>query len=286
MNRLAWLFGVALVAIPVGIAIGSSRKSKREGSINGAVDPYDKTGDPDEDSIQAFYNAKPPADDGDCLVLGNEHPFHKFGRYRVCLTPNQKKTLFKNRKGKKLGCGVFACAYDASGKVVKFTRDSEDVAALLEAQDTGVVPKVYATYTIKDGGHSIKTDEETPVYALVVEKLKTFGPAEREAIDSEMDQVTNVMQQVDQGEAGSIAEACRDSADGCSPITRQVAEAAYELRRNGIEWSDRHAGNIGLDSHGNLKILDLGVTGTQLKEQPKILEGARRKLAKRLLGSV
>jgi hypothetical protein len=291
-SRWAWLFGVALVALPVAIAIGAPKRGEREededegeGGMDGTINPFANTGEEDENEDP--YRTKLPEDTGDCLVLGKEHAFHKFGSYRVCLTDNQKATLFKKRKGKKLGCGVFACAYATSSptKVVKFTRDSEDVAALLEAQDTDVVPKVYASYKIKDGGHSIRTDEETPVYALVVEKLKTFTPAEREALDAELHQVSDLMREVDTGEANSIAEAC-ESREQCSPITRQTAEAAYALRHAGIEWSDIHSGNIGMDKHGNIKILDLGITGTQLKEEPKILAGALTRLARHRLAGI
>jgi hypothetical protein len=278
-SRWAFIFSSALVLIPIGIALGS--RKKRPNSV-GAVDPFEDTEEPEDE-----YRAKPPQDEGDCLVLGNEHLAHKFGRYRVCLTPNQKKTLFKGHKGKKLGCGVFACAYDTSSstKAVKFTRDPEDVAALLEAQDTDVVPRVYDVYKIKNGGKSLKTGAETPVYALVVEKLKTFTPAEREAIDQELSSVPDVMREVETGQAGSIREACQ-AAEDCGPITQQVAEAAYTLRQAGIEWSDIHSGNIGMDKHGTVKILDLGITGTQLKEQPKILEGAKRRLHQRRLPGV
>lgn len=284
--RWLWALGTALIAIPVAIAVESSRRKRGLG----AVDPMAKTGayehkpvevDENPDDPDNPYMQKPPKDVGDCLVLGKDHPLHKFGEYRVCLTPNQKKTLFKNKKGRKLGCGVFACAYGTRDpdKIVKFTRDSEDVAALLEAQELGVVPKVFATYKLKDGGHSIKTDDETPVYALVVERLKTFSPVEREILDNELHQVRDLI------EAPDIRDACstiRDDGGDCSAITQQTAEAARKLREAGIDWSDIHSGNIGLDKQGNVKILDLGITGTQLKEQPKILEGPKRKLSGQL----
>jgi hypothetical protein len=302
--RWVWCFGSALLLVPIGVAVASSRKQR--GGMGDASakthrgmpghkpppNPFANTAEPDEDEDENPYEAKLPQDVGDCLVLGKDRPNFKFGSYRVCLTPNQKQTLFKKRKGKKLGCGVFACAYSTSAptKVVKFTRDSEDVAALLEAQKTGVVPKVFATYTLKDGGHSVKTDDHTPVYALVVEKLKTFTPAEREAIDDEIGVVRAMVKAVDSGKVGSIAEACQKVRDedgyDCGPITQETAEATLKLKQAGIDWNDVHSGNIGLDRNGNIKILDLGITGTQLKEQPKILEGAKRRLLKHSLDDV
>lgn len=214
-------------------------------------------------------------DDGDCLILGKQHMGkYRFGKYKVCLTDNQKKVLFGKigKIGKKLGCGTFACAY-AKGrdKVVKFTRDSEDVAALAQAQKTGVVPKLYATYKIKDGGHAIGTYEETPVYAVVVERLRTLDPGDKAMFDEDSYKVDAVMR----GE--NEDEVCDDGS--CSDLVREAIEASRKLKAAGIEWIDTHGGNVGYDKKsGKLKVLDLGVTGTQLKEDPKILEGAMHRL--------
>jgi|SRR5215469_12769380 len=283
MNKWAWLFGALLIAVPVGVAL-SSRKKKRPTykvspvEYEGEEEGEEGTAESEEDQERVA----PEEDLGDCLVLGGEHSYYKFGKYRVCLTPNQKRTLFDNHLGRKLGCGTFACAYEgaAPDKVVKFTRDAEDVAALLEAQPTGLVPKVFETYQLKSPGHAIGSDKETPVYAMVVEKLQTFTPSERMALEPELDHVYTAVKHHE-----DPTMICEDRAT-CSPITRQVAEAAQELQEAGIRWLDIHSGNIGMDKNGNVKVLDLGVTGTQLKEQPQILEGAKRKLAKRRLAGV
>lgn len=275
----AWAFGSALVLIPAAILIGESRKRRGLGRTTLDEDPTDE--DDDEETRKQQYFAKPTRDEGDCLILGKYHPSYKFGEYRVCLSPNQKKVLFKDKKGKKLGCGVFACAYGTSSrtKVVKFTRDSEDVAALLEAQKLDVVPKVYETYKLRDGGHAINTDEETPVYALVVERLKQIPPAERIELDEQLPMIPDVV-----GGYESIDNYCAFN----SKIACETAKAAIKLKEAGIAWEDVHSGNIGLDKNGNVKVLDLGVTGTQLKEQPKILAGltGARRLQKRALRSV
>jgi hypothetical protein len=290
-----WAFGTALIAIPAAIAIEMSRREKRGlgDSTKRTVSPFMRTEMPDdtEEDIDEYGYTKTPEDEDDCLILGKKHSDYRFGKYRVCLTENQKKTLFKHGKGKKLGCGVFACAYGTTPtQVVKFTRDPEDVAALLEAQPLKVVPKVHAVYKLKEPGESIDNGEETPVYALVVERLKPFQGEERLTIDQEIYKVPDMVRIVEAGEYDSIDEVCRairEEGDGhCSPVTQQTAEAAMKLKDAGIDWTDVHAGNIGLDQKGNVKILDLGVTGTQLREQPKILEGARRRLAKRRLAGV
>jgi hypothetical protein len=292
--RWVWAFGAALLAVPAAIAFEMHRRSKRGlgGSTKRSTNAFMRTEIPNGGDEDEYGYPKPPEDEGDCLILGKKHARYRFGKYRVCLTENQKKTLFKKHgKGKKLGCGVFACAYGTSPtRVVKFTRDPEDVAALLEAQPLKVVPKVHAVYTLKEPGESLDTGEEAPVYALVVERLKPFQGDERAVIDSEIYKVPDMISIVEKGEYASIDAVCRairEEGDGeCSSITQQTAEAAMKLKQAGIEWTDVHAGNIGLDKKGNVKILDLGVTGTQLREQPKILEGAKRRLAKHRLAGV
>ncbi len=268
--------------IPAAILLRESRR-KRRGLGRTTLDEDVYEDEDEEERRKKAYFAKPTRDEGDCLILGRYHPSYKFGEYRVCLSPNQKKVLFKGKKGKKLGCGVFACAYGTTSrtKVVKLTRDSEDVAALLEAQklEPDVVPKVYETYKLRDGGHAINTDEETPVYALVVERLKQIPPAERVQLDDELPMIPDVV-----GGYESIDNYCAFN----SKIACDTAKAAIKLKDAGIKWEDVHSGNIGIDKKGNIKVLDLGVTGTQLKEQPKILAGlaGARQLQRRALRSV
>lgn len=276
-SRWAFVLGSVLIAIPVAIAVGTRRKRSL------GDDSFEDDDDEDDDDDEP-YGGKLRKDDGDCLLLGKDHPLYKFGAYRVCLTASQKKTLFQNKSRKKLGCGVFACAYETSdpGKVVKFTRDAEDVAALLEAQKLGVVPKVYKTYELFNQGESVETGETKPVYALVVEKLKPFSPAEREVLDEQMFSVNDILSELKRDPEMSVAEACVGmTGNECDTITRQTIEAAQKLRANGIRWDDIHSGNIGLDKKGDVKVLDLGITGTQLKKAPQILAGALKRLAKK-----
>jgi hypothetical protein len=289
--RWVWAFGAALLAVPAAIAFEMHRRDKRglSDTSRRSTNAFQRTALPDEAAAEEdeYGYPVPAQDEGDCLILGKKHERFRFGKYRVCLTENQKKTLFKKHgKGEKLGCGVFACAYGTTPtRAVKFTRDPEDVAALLEAQPLKVTPKIHAVYTLKEPGESLDTGEETPVYALVVERLKPFQGDERATIDDEIYQVRDMISEVRRHEYPNLKKACEARGDACGPITLQTAKAAMKLKKAGIEWTDVHAGNIGLDKRGNVKILDLGVTGTQLREQPKILEGARKRLrAQRLAG--
>lgn len=272
MAKWPWLVVGAFIATPIAVAL-SARKRKSLGAI---IPTAERPTAQALTIVDEFY-PEPRPDEDDCLILGRMHPSYHFGEYRVCLTDNQKQTLFKGKVGKKLGCGVFACAY-ASGphKVVKFTRDSEDVAALLEAQKTGVVPKVYDVFKLKDGGHSINTDDETPVYAMTIERLRTLPRDERIRMDQEeISQAFAVIDNVKSGQSPSVDAACAEQE--CGPIARETAQAALALHDAGIDWTDIHAGNIGFDRKGRVKVLDLGLTSTQLKAEPKILAGARRR---------
>lgn len=211
-----------------------------------------------------------------CLALGRLSKNYPFGQYEVCLTPTQRAKLAPK---KKLGCGVFACAYDrADGKVVKFTRDSEDVAALIAAQKSGVVPKLYSVHKLGKGsaGRRYKDGEPVPVYAMVVEKLRTI-PKEQDDAQKLSDRIyAAVNRAVVDGEGGPSDCNKRDGGD---TVCKTVEAAERLKRKTGITWDDAHAGNIGFDKKGRLKILDLGLTRTQLKEQPAVLEGSDRKLA-------
>jgi len=51
-----------------------------------------------------------------------------------------------------------------------------------------------------------------------------------------------------------------------------------------------HAGNIGYDAKDKLKVLDLGLTKSELEQEPEVLQGrlgaARRQLERRGINSV
>lgn len=290
---------IAFACLRGGGALGRTARTWRHAN---RVDPFEDTGRApsiDEDDPHA-----PPRDepgyDGGCLRLGKKH--FRFGDpYRVCLTANQEKKLFRGqrRKMRKLGCGVFACAYEspAKSRVVKFTRDEQDVAALLQAQKSGVVPKVFAVYKLAQGGRTIpKRDpftmrlddpEDVSVYALVVEKLRTVPPSEREMVDDELLRVREGLVEGKQsGNDFCDAQVDEDGNTGCSDVQLHTVNAYEKLKQLGIDWTDMHAGNIGYDRNGRLKVLDLSLTKTELEKEPEVLEGRLAAARKRLAGLV
>ena len=272
---MRWIVGLSALVAGIGTAL-ALRKSKRLG------DPFDD----DEDDPYAPPPDE-PEDEGGCLLVGRWHHKYSSGPYRVCLTHNQEQKLFggKRRSQKKLGCGVFACAYTIPGstRVVKFTRDSEDVAALLKAQKTGVVPKIFDVYKLKQSSRTIpKMDpmtfrtpeaQEIPVFALVMERLRTLSTDERMSADEHLPDIRDVAEGKMPGGAYCDSRVDDDGNVGCDDLEMKVISAVEKLRAAGIQWNDIHGGNIGFDSRGKLKVLDLGLTKTELKRRLKILAG-------------
>lgn len=306
VDRVRKFLGFVAAALPtiagIGAAIAYSRTRQKplgDGSTHRHGPPRNNRRDPfafeptDENEDDPWRPTRDEPDyDGGCLILGRKH--HKFGDpYRVCLTGTQEQKLFRGKasRQKKLGCGVFACAYTSPAKtrVVKFTRDAQDVAALLEAQKTGVVAKVYAVYKLARPGRTIPTRDpftmrvsdarDVPVYALVVERLRTVPSDEREAVDDELLAIRD--QVVDQGMSPNDfcdAQRDEDGNTGCGDVQVAALRIYEKLKAAGISWNDMHAGNIGYDKNGRMKVLDLGLTDTELKHEPEILEGAQRRL--------
>lgn len=289
----------------VGAVLAYSKTRPRSRRL-GEVDPFEDTAEPEIDpadfeiapgSYSDDENPSRPVRDepgweGGCLILGRKH-FRYGDPYRVCLTANQEQKLFKNKRTKlrKLGCGVFACAYESPtpSRVVKLTRDSEDVAALLKAQKTGVVPKIHAVYKLKQGGRTTPVEDsftlrrEAPrhvdVYAMVVDRLQIAPTDERYAMDIEMSNLRTAMDRTEKaGELITVKNVCPkveddDGEPGCTTLQTNVIDAYERLAKIGIDWRDMHSGNIGYDKRGKLKVLDLGVTKTELEKEPEILEG-------------
>ena len=313
---------VTPLLVGVGAALAYSKARGRSRKL-GAVDPHAATGELEID--EAEYEIAPgsyddednpsapsrdePGYEGGCLKLGKWHT--NYGDpYRVCLTANQEQKLFKGKRTKlrKLGCGVFACAYESpvESRVVKITRDSEDVAALLKAQKLGVAAKVFAVYKLKQGGrttpvrHPITMRMNEPrhvdAYALIVERLRMLTGFEREEVQTELFQLKDAMgdgvthtplnkvcERVAEMNAQNYGE---EDASGCTETQEQVLGIIRKLRTIGIDWDDFHAGNMGYDKKGKLKALDLGVTRTPLETDPEVLEGRQRRAGMLLRGLV
>jgi hypothetical protein len=252
-------------------------------------DPDDVECDPDDPDCVPPPTPDEPGRGCGCLRIGKAHPRYAKTPTRICLTPKQEQVLFKNTRPQqeKLGCGVFACAYTTPGssRVVKFTRDAEDVAALIKAQGTGLVPKVFAAYKLAQPGivttvrgwpyHEQTQREHVPVYAVVLERLRTIPHEQKEDLNERILGIRDVVEGKITGAEFCDTQQGEDGNVGCDDQQLAVLTAAEKLKKAGIEWSDIHAGNIGYDKRGKLKVLDLGLTKTELKRRLRTLRDAK-----------
>jgi hypothetical protein len=240
------------------------------------------------------------------VKLGKPHPRYPGGKYSVCITANQHRTLFGDTPAvepKPLGCGVFACAYPTAdpGKVVKITRDETDVAALQSTQGVPGVPQLFAAYKLNSYARWLGRSPTPPSrydanaylrppsrnerprkpepFGLVMERLATLDAAGRRRwtrrlecmqrhFSANMDKRTTVL-------ACCPLKPKRDRF-ACMRAGVQLHETYERIREYGIDVIDIHSGNVGRTARGRWAILDLGLSkGTGYPDVPD-LAGARR----------
>lgn len=218
------------------------------------------------------------------------------GAYEVCITPTQWARLFPEGRGKELGCGAFACAWEQSPNadtVVKITRDRDDVVGLLSAQGSPRVAEVEAVYRLERSGTSLEPDnrgKSVPVYALVMERLRPVPrgmgvllkrfPLEKMADDYTQRAGPRANFRVSTNTRIAAEAACHDvrSKRRCRDFVNDLVDTYEELARKGVVWLDMHSDNFGIDRDGRWKILDLGNSLEPVRGRPKVvaLRGRRR----------
>jgi hypothetical protein len=214
--------------------------------------------------------------------------------YKTCITPTQARKLFgTTTRPRPLGCGVFACVFEHTdpSKIVKITRDPSDVAGLLQGQGLAQVPKVYASHklvgrpwwtTPRVKTESWQTWPDRPeAFALVIEKLHVFSGAEKPKWAKRIFRLRRLPKQdVEQHRSATAKSVCpkKPSAEAkdCYTHMMQLIAIRAALAKRGIDWTDVHAGNIGVDKNGRWKVLDLGASTTPLTVEPPELAGRRR----------
>jgi len=220
-------------------------------------------------------------DSHNCLQVGKGSPRLDVPKVTMCLTESQAEFL---KPEKKIGCGVFACAYErADGKVVKITQDPTDVQTMIEGQDHPRIVKLYEARKLS-GSEEYGGD---PIYALVVEKLNPPSPSLKRMISGmpmsmlgrEFNRFAGEVSTAPKGktkvanptyeipenmEEEFILETC-DKFDRKKPTYRKCRNLAEDVLRvhthlgkKGIRLTDLHSGNFGVDAEGNWKILDVG----------------------------
>lgn len=204
------------------------------------------------------------------MLIGREHRAYPDGPYRICLTANQRKVLFKNKPPKLIKCGTFGCAFeapDAPGKVIKLTRDETDVGAMIEARGTDLVPDLYDVRELKQKGRSVKTGQGRAIYALELERLEPVPPWAHAPLNDRREKMRDAISEVI-----DPSDACRIDDDAVRQICLDVVEAGWKLNQMGIEWFDTHSGNYGYDRFGRLKILDVGLSSMEPPPGLPVLE--------------
>lgn len=231
------------------------------------------------------------------------------------------KLFGTKEKPKAEACGVFACVYPHKDprKVVKITRDPSDVAGLLRTQGLAQVPQVSAHYKLASNArwtHFRQPTEryqrwtDTPeAYALVIERLQTLSSAERRKWNRRIRRMGDFIRQADRERnmaargsstapsphARTVAFKPPTSADmaksvcpkrssetaSCQRRVRELDKMVDDLKAAGVDWTDIHAGNIGVDSKGRWKVLDMGASTTELEEDMPELAGLRRRRRRR-----
>lgn len=202
------------------------------------------------------------------------------GERSICLTNSQFASLFGKRRAmpKRLGCGAFACVYDApeKGKVVKLTGDPSDVWSMRKAQGTNAVPTLYRTFQLAPAWRE--------QYAMVLEKVTplTATPEGVKLIGPWTCTRYKMRRALGTAPRAQLIDTCCDDFLQSRTLQRKCArdihgilQAKTALLERDIDVDDDHAGNIGHDRKGNWKIIDTGMTARGSLRLPE-LQGAHR----------
>lgn len=220
------------------------------------------------------------------------------GAYDVCLTDSQKKALFGATQPKKaIGCGTFACVWGGPTptRVVKITRDREDVEGLKTAQGIDRVVKIFSARTLPNAGRDVRTGKRITIYAVVAERLKPLTKAEQKSLSKPLERARRTM--IDRAQAhakrrGAATSFTAPTGDeraqlarkvcaktpgaGCTRFTESFFDAWAEMYRRGIAWQDAHTGNVAMDDQRRWKAIDLGFSGTKRRSNIPVLNGKFR----------
>jgi hypothetical protein len=215
------------------------------------------------------------------------------GPYHVCLTATQKKALFGDTQPKKsIGCGTFACVWPGAraDRVVKLTRDRDDVEGLRAAQGLDRVVKVFEIRELVNAGRDARTGKHVPVYAVVAERLKPLTRQEQRELEKPLERARMVMLKLAkrhrgdkstfQAPAGAeqakiIGRVCANRGKGCERFAESFLDGWAAMFRRGVLWQDAHTGNIAMDSQRRWRAIDLGFSGTKKRSDIAALNGPR-----------
>lgn len=206
----------------------------------------------------------------------------------ITLSHNQVAVL---RPGVIIGrCGAFACAYSDERddrRVVKFTQDPTDVAAIMALQGQKHAVKLYEAHKLVE--EKPESDAVSDVYAVVVERLwpvEDWLGSLLEAYGSQAN--IDLLPFYDKSEIKntprfrypkevreSFEFVCYGMGKECVDGAREYVDMMEGMAQRGIRFHDSHAGNFGTDASGVWKVLDIGISRSGLP-QVQSLHGLRR----------
>jgi len=200
-----------------------------------------------------------------------------------------------------------------ANKVVKITRDPSDVAGLQQAQGLQVPKLFVSHKLVGRPWWTAPRRREQPwqqwpdqleAFALVLERLRPLVGVEKALWNKRIRRMQKFQLAMAQTcarraspETPTVPMPTRPVRPVCKPPTisdmakavcpkkplgetttcrlriRELNKIAADLRERGVDWADIHAGNIGVDSRGRWRALDLGASPTPLKTDPPLLYG-------------
>jgi hypothetical protein len=217
------------------------------------------------------------------------------GPYTMCLNSNQAKKLFGGKTpGEPIGCGTFACAWPANQKqIVKITKDREDVDGLVAAEGMARVVRVDQIFRLPGAGRDSATKQPIDLYAIVAERVKPLTPYQKKLVKKPLEAARMAMLKRAAEHRGEVKTfkvlpewtaklrkyACKTDKQKkwCPDFVESFAGVFASLFRRGVVWQDAHSGNIGVDSKGRWKALDLGFSGTKRRANIPALNGTGRR---------
>lgn len=264
-----------------------SKRRKRRGHGQGALGLYS------EPTVSSKVGVETYDEDLDkvCMLqtpAGRDLGRHEenTGRYRICLSKTQYKRLFGNSKPVFLGKGAAAVAWaKGDNRVIKITRDPDDIAALVAAKGMKHVVKAYKIYELQNAGVNLQNGmdpEPLRLWAVVAERLNPVDEELREIIyqipSRRLSDHYAAVRDADGAENYTIgpklrreltAYACNDAPSlgretRCWRFIPRFLETFEKLGRRGILFLDTHDGNFAQTAKGDWKIIDLGISDTRM----------------------
>jgi hypothetical protein len=219
------------------------------------------------------------------------------GPYNICLNEHQARTLFGTGQRKLLGCGAWACAWTKGGRrIVKITRDPEDIAGLQLGQGLRHVVKVDKIFRLKDAARDRRTGAPVTVYAVVAEQLRpvhkqmgrwtvsTLCPVKISLrIDVTRSRAPRKLFEVSDVTRKKLRTACargEGNVAACTKFGTELLDTFQALYRRGVDWQDIHDENVMQDKRGTWKVVDLGLSDARMQARtaPSVLKGGPLRL--------